>query len=197
MRRAVNHWVIKAKAILQGPVESYQKTKSQVNSLWLKKHKAIKSLNWRDSPCYFRWHSGVAAALLRELGGGASWWMLLYKEKDNLNIFVLCTASWKLNCDDKDQAIVLKHWTLREIIAQVLNSYFSLLDKGRIWLSPESVQLERRSIRHCMTCGQSSLWWREPAGQLSNVEGQWGPCVSRRGKFLRIRIEVAKGWGSG
>ena len=124
MRKAVTHWVIKAKAILQGCAQSYQKKKSQVNSLWLKKHKAVKSQNWRDSSWYFWWHSVVvvAAVLSWELGGGGPCWMFLYKEKDNLNIFFLSTASWKLNCDDKDQAIVLKHWTLYEIIAQVLSS---------------------------------------------------------------------------
>lgn len=120
MRRAVNHWIIKAEAILQGPVESYKK-ESKLNKLWLKKHKA-KSWNWKDLSWYFWWHSVVTAVFLWELGGGDSCWMFLYKEKDNLNIFFLSIASWKLNCDDKDQAIVLKHWTLYEIIAEVLNS---------------------------------------------------------------------------
>ena len=65
MRRAENHWVIKAKVILQGPSEEAVRS-----TLGLKKHKAVKSPNWRDSsPCFWWYTAAFRAAIFSwELG---------------------------------------------------------------------------------------------------------------------------------
>lgn len=197
MRRAVNHCIIKAKAILQVLARSCWNKKSQVGPDWKAQSRQVlrlKGLFW----CFW-WHS-FAAILSWELEVGISAGCSCTRKKITWTCFISLPhpENWFVMINISSCAEVLSSLWNNSPSAE-LWSYFPLCwkrDLAITWLCAGG-QMDHQSLN---TPRSKSSVEGSREGSCPHAEGRRGACVLWGKNILGAeggrRVGVEKGWGT-